>query len=383
MKGRLIMDINLALATIAFAAWIVIVLIWISGLKKTAILKSSEKEQYINNEHPLVSVIIPACNEERAVEQCLESIINQDYGNFEIIVINDRSTDATGLIVEKLKEKHPQIKTIHINELPEGWLGKNHALYTGVMEARGEWLLFTDADVIHSQGSLEFGMGYAIKNKLDHLSIIPDTISSGLFEKIFIAYFAFVGLILVTMQKYGGIGAFNLIKKSTYLNIGTHKAIALCPVDDMKLGKLIVMNKYKQQVVWGRELLRVKWQDDFVGTIKGLEKNSFPSFNYSLRNVILMILPSLLINVYPFIGIMIGGLVSRILCGLVILIIFILYGSYKKYSGVRLWYVAFHPLISLIMLFALLNSTFKTITKGGIEWRGTKYPLDLLKTHRY
>lgn len=377
------MDIHLALAIIVFVAWIVIVLIWKSGLQKTTILNNSGKEQYENNEQPLVSIIIPACNEEKAVEQCLESIVNQDYQNFEIIVINDRSTDSTGLIVKKLKEKYPQIKTIHIKELPEGWLGKNHALYTGVMEARGEWLLFTDADVIHSQGSLEVGLGYAIKNKLDHLSIVPDTISMELFEKIFIAYFAFVGLILITMQKYGGIGAFNLIKKSTYLDIGTHKAIALCPADDMKLGKLIVMNKYKQQVVWGRELLRVKWQDDFVGTIKGLEKNLFPSFNYSVWNIMLMILPSLLIHVYPFIGVMIGGLASRILCGLVILMIFGVYGSYRKYSGVRLWYVIFHPLISLIMLYALLNSTYKTISRGGIEWRGTKYSLDLLKSHKY
>ncbi|MHB8126251.1 MAG: glycosyltransferase family 2 protein [Desulfitobacteriaceae bacterium] len=377
------MDRYLAFAIIVFVAWIVIGLIWISGLKKTEILKRSDKERYKNKEYPLVSVIIPACNEERAVEHCLESIVKQDYKNFEIIVINDRSTDTTGLIVERLKEKHPQIKSIHIKELPEGWLGKNHALYTGVMEARGEWLLFTDADIIHSQESLEVGLGYARKNKLDHLSIVPDTICTGLFEKIFIAYFAFVGLIFVTMQKYGGIGAFNLIKKSTYLDIGTHKAIALCPVDDMKLGKLIVMNKYKQQVVWGRELLRVKWQDGFISTIKGLEKNSFPSLNYSLWNVIILIFSSLLIHVYPFIGILIGGLVSRILCGVVILIISTLYGSYKKFSGVRLWYVIFHPIISLIMLFALFNSTFKTIFRRGIEWRGTKYSLDLLKTHRY
>ncbi len=377
------MDIYLVLAIIVVVAWLVIGLIMIFGLKKTTILKSSDRGRYKNNEYPLVSVIIPACNEEKAVEQCLESIVNQDYKNFEIIAINDRSTDTTGFIMERCKEKYPRIKTIHIKELPEGWLGKNHALYTGVMEAQGEWLLFTDADVIHSQGSLEVGLSYARRNKLDHLSIVPNTISSGLFEKVFISYFAFVGLILVTIQKYGGIGAYNLIKKSTYLDIGTHKAIALCPADDMKLGKLIVMNKYKQQVVWGRELLQVKWQDNFVGTIKGLEKNSFPSFNYSLWNVILMILPSLLIQIYPFIGIMVGGLFSRILCGLVILIIFVLYCSYKKYSGVLLWYIIFHPLISLIMLYALLNSTYKTLSKGGIEWRGTKYPLDLLKTHRF
>ena len=112
--------------------------------------------------YPKLSVIIPACNEEQSIEQTVKRLLNQDYPQLEVIVVDDRSTDNTGEILEKLKIQYPRLKVLTIHELPPNWLGKNHAVCQGVKEATGEWLLFTDADVMFSSGSLGKAANYTL-----------------------------------------------------------------------------------------------------------------------------------------------------------------------------------------------------------------------------
>ena len=138
------------------------------NLKKKPIFRGSDcsDNEIIN---PSLSVIIPACNEEESIEQAVIQLINQDYPNFEVIVVNDRSTDNTGVILEKLKVQYSQLKVINITELPSNWLGKNHAISQGVKASSGEWLLFTDADIMFTPNSLKETISYSSKNELDHL----------------------------------------------------------------------------------------------------------------------------------------------------------------------------------------------------------------------
>jgi len=165
---------------------------------------------------------------------------------FPVIVINDRSTGRTGVILAELEIKYPQLQVITVTDLPPKWLGKNHALYQGVKQSKGEWLLFTDADIKYSPNSLKKTVSYSLKNNLDHLTIGPDIVYKGFVYGGFISFFALVVTVLFMISKSAGLGAFNLIKRSTYKAIGGHEAIAMQPVDDFALGKLVVRKGYKQ-----------------------------------------------------------------------------------------------------------------------------------------
>lgn len=148
--------------------WAIMGLMLFNYLKKKPVFNGnvfSEKGMV----YPSLSVIIPARNEEKSIKQAISQLIDQDYPNLEVIVVNDRSTDNTGVILEELKIKYPELKVITITDVPPYWLGKNHAVYQGVKQATGEWLLFTDADVLFSPGSLKSTVSYSLENKLDHL----------------------------------------------------------------------------------------------------------------------------------------------------------------------------------------------------------------------
>ena len=185
-------------------------------------------------------------NEEKSIKQAVIQLISQDYPQLEVIVVNDRSTDNTGALLKNLKVQYPQLNVITICDLPPNWVGKNHAIYRGAKEARGEWLLFTDADVMFSPGSLKKTVGYALEHKLDHLTIGPDLYYGGVFYRAFIAYLSYGITATAMFTKKVGIGAFNLVKKSVYQEIGRYEAIAMKITDNMSLGELVVDKGYKQ-----------------------------------------------------------------------------------------------------------------------------------------
>lgn len=307
--------------------------------------------------------------------------MNQDYPNLEIIIVDDRSTDQTGQILAHLKKKYPKLKVITITELPSNWLGKTYAMYQGAKEATGEWLLFTDADIMFSSGSLKKAVNYALEHQLDHLTISPNFLVSGLLANAVTALFLFAVTFVFMMSKGAGIGAFNLIKKSVYEKIGTHEAIALQPVDDLSLGKLVVKKGYKQGVGYSKGFLSLKGYANFSEAAKGLEKNQFAGTNYSIITTLATCGFLLFMHVYPFIGIFFGPLWARVLCGTSILAIFTLYQYSKKYLDVSLKYALLHPLSGLWYGYAVLNSMVKILRRGGLEWRGTFYPLEELKKH--
>jgi cellulose synthase/poly-beta-1,6-N-acetylglucosamine synthase-like glycosyltransferase len=212
------------------------------------------------NRIPALSVILAARDEERSVNESVVSMLAQDYSStLEVIAVNDRSTDRTGEILEELATKHPDsLRVLNVESLPEGWLGKTHALYIGSAEATGEWLLFTDADVIFSHDCSEKAVRYAIDNGLDHLTLPPEILCKGILLRSFVA--AFTLIFEMTQrpwrvsdpqaQEHVGIGAFNLIRKDAYERSGTHRAIRMRPDDDMKLGQLLKRHGFRQGVAY-------------------------------------------------------------------------------------------------------------------------------------
>lgn len=380
------------LAALGLVIWLVLTIQWFRGIRSIPLLEDASNPQDLEG-YPNLSVIVPARNEERAVRESIESMLSQDYpGEMEIIAVNDRSTDSTGEILEDLREKHPNgLRVFHVDELPWGWLGKNYALGLGAANARGKWLLFTDADVRFSGRCFEDAVGYATLNDLDHLALLPEIVSRGVLLKGFVAAFELIFTLTQKPWRVGdprakehvGIGAFNLVRREVYSKIGTHNAIAMRPDDDMKLAKLAKKHGFRQGVAFGTGLLDVEWHTSLGGAVRGLSKSIFPGVDYRLSTIAFATLLLLLTNILPFVGIVPATRTTKILFGSNVLLIFAIYGYQAKHSrsNTPLWCAALHPLSVCIWTYAMWRSALTTLANDGIEWRGTKYALELLRTN--
>jgi len=230
-----------------------------------------------------VSVIVAARDEEKKIREALGSLLKQDYGNLEFIVVNDRSSDRTGAIVAEMAAADPRLRAVNITELQAGWLGKNYALYRGAEAASGGLLLFTDADVVMDPSTMARAVGYLEMHGLDHLAAMPAVKLPSLPLRLFCSTFGifFSGYLRPWKAKdprsraFIGIGAFNLVTAEAYQAAGTHRAIAMRPDDDVKLGKILKKAGFRQEMVLGMGLLSVEWYSSLRELIEGLRKNFF------------------------------------------------------------------------------------------------------------
>ncbi|BFH65763.1 glycosyltransferase [Paenibacillus azoreducens] len=354
-------------------------LLLVQQIKKITILRKYDPPAL--TEPPLVSVIVAARNEQKAIERCVDSLMAQSYGKLEVIVVNDRSTDDTGNCLARLQLRHPSLRIITIGHLPEGWLGKNHALYQGTLAAKGEWILYTDADILFAPQTLEKSIAYSIEHQLDHLTLIPAFTGSHLVSKwystfIFLSASAF-GMLWKTKDPKAknslGVGAFNLLKRSVYEQIGTHQAFAMHTTDDAKLGELVKRHGFKQEVVYGRDLVEVwNYYESTTQLIRSVEKNVF-----TFPNAIGVTISCTLTMIYPFFGLFIGHTGPRILCAIAVLCILLMYAIYSTYAKSRFWYGLFHPYVAFLLILGALRGA-SVSSRGGMTWRGTVYSREKL-----
>ena len=340
--------------------------------------------------NPALSVILAARDEELSVHESVVSVLAQDYsGMLEVIAVNDRSTDRTGEILDELMTRYPdRLRVLDVESLPTGWLGKTHALYIGAAQATGEWLLFTDADVIFSPDCTDRAVRYAIDNGLDHLTMPPEILCRSVLLRSFVAAFTLVFEITQRpwrandpqAQEHVGVGAFNLIRKDAYEKSGTHRAIRMRPDDDMKLAKLLKRHGFKQGVAYGAGLLSVEWHQTLADVVRGLNKSMFSGLDYRIGATAAGVLMLLLTNVLPAFCLFsrnMTGTLSR----LNFLSTFFIYAYRARHFGdeTSWWYALLHPIGICVFIYAMLRSASTTLAGGGIEWRGTRYPLKELK----
>jgi cellulose synthase/poly-beta-1,6-N-acetylglucosamine synthase-like glycosyltransferase len=335
-------------------------------------------------------VILAARDEERSVNESVVSMLAQDYsGMLEVIAVDDRSTDHTGEILDELAARHQgKLRVLSVESLPEGWMGKPHALYIGAAEATGEWLLFTDADVVFSPDISDRAICYAIDNGLDHLTLPPEISCKGILLRSFVAAFTLVFEMTQRPWRAGeprarehvGIGAFNLIRKDAYKEIGTHRAIRMRPDDDMKLGKLVKGHGFRQGVAYGAGLISVEWHQTLPDAVRGLSKSMFSGLDYRIDATALGVLMLLLTNVLPVFGLLSRNTTGT-LCRLNLISTFLVYAYRARHFGndTPWWYAVLHPIGICIFIYAMLRSASTTLLYGGIEWRETRYPLKALK----
>jgi glycosyltransferase involved in cell wall biosynthesis len=341
---------------------------------------------------PRVSIIVPARNEEKSIGEALSRLLTLDYSNFEVIAVNDRSTDHTGEIMEKLasrgeRRSNVHLRIVHVRELPAGWLGKNHAMWSAANQASGEWLLFTDADVMFRPDCLRRAVAYAEAERADHLVLFPRMIMKRAGEKMMLAFFQLMFVFGHRPWKVAdpkakdhiGVGAFNLVRRSVYEAIGTHAALRFEVVDDMKLGKLIKNAGFRERNVLGDDLLEIHWATGALGVVRNLTKNFFAVLSYQSWRAIGFCILAVFFNLLPVAGFFWAHGWARLPYAIALACILFFYCGMSFFSDVRPWYFLVHPIATLLFIFIVLRSMFFAVWNGGVEWRGTYYPLDELK----
>ncbi len=357
--------------------------------RRNAIPKLPESDQSLTL--PRLSVVVPARDEASGIGRAVESLLAQDYPDLEIIVVDDRSTDETGAVLTNLAARDSRIRAIRVDQLPAGWLGKNHALWRGAERASGEWLLFTDADIVFARGALRRAVGYAVAEALDHLTLAPRLVARGLALRAFLAFFAYAfialwGAYLANDPKSTrgvGIGAFNLVRRSAYERIGTMRALSLRPDDDIRLGRRLRGFGFRQRVLNGNDLLSVEWYPSLRAAIAGLEKSMYSSMEYRAVDATAVLLYLGATMVWPFIGVIILGGIDRALLGIVVgCLVAGLLETYRQSmrpltpSAVLLALLI--PFSASSFAYAIVRSVYLAETRG-VRWRGTTYPLSLLR----
>lgn len=372
------------LFSMGILVWTVFLIDGLIGLRK---IDALEDEDCLEN-GPLLSVIVAARNEEYQIRASILSQLAQTYSNVEWILVNDRSTDATGLVMEELTMEDQRISVIHIAELPEGWLGKNNALYQGFLKASGKWLLFTDADVKFEKEAFAKALHYFENHELDHLTAAPNLSAKKFWLKSFVAFFLF-GFSYFKRpwaannpkSKIGtGIGAFNLVSKAAYSSLGTHEMVKMRPDDDLQLGMRMKQAGYAQRIVTALKLIEVEWYGSLQEAFIGLEKNTFAGLHYRISMVFFAIFGVFITNVLPFITIFSSDKIVALLSLGIILLSGIHYVMViKKMTIFSPSMFLVLPVTALLFIYSIIRASYLTYKRGGIMWRGTLYKLRELR----
>ena len=375
----------LLLAVVSAVGWTALG-VWLAvGNRRMDFLR--EEPPLDREDLPSTSVVIPARNEERKIEPALRSVLEQDYGPLEVVVVDDRSTDDTGRILDRLAGEYDPLSVLHVEHLPEGWLGKNHALHRGAERATGDLLLFTDADVVMRPDVLRRSVGYLERRGLDHITVIPDLempgrlleAVTGTFKMLFGIYFRPWAAADPESDRYVGTGAFNLVRASAYRDVGGHDPIALRPADDLKLGRLLKRSGHAQAAVFGTGLLSVEWYSSLPDLVRGLDKNAFAVAGYSLTRVAVGSVGLLLYLTWPAVAVVVGDGAVRWTNAAVVAVLSLMYADTSRFYGHSPWHGPAVPLTSLLMAFIGWRSALKAVVTRSITWRETEYPLDRLR----
>jgi len=361
--------------------------------------KPENSEQSAN--YPLVSIIVPARNEERNIRRCVESLLEQNYPNYEIIVVDDGSTDETPNILENIIQTHPRSNRLWVqrlrDELPEGWAGKPHAIHIGVQESHGEWLLFTDADTWHAPNALQSALTSALNAGSDLYSLSTAQELPGFWEKVMMPM-AYLGIsMMYPIKKVNdplssiaiANGQFILIRHAVYDILGGYARPELrnTLLDDRDLANTIKQQGFRLRLEDGRDLVRVQMYRGLREAWKGWRKNAFLGSRGGVAFVILQLIGLPMVAIVPFILPFVawmsghklprGKVITSTEIGVATLLELGPLLSYHISIDKELkvpWYYAFaYPLAASLFECILTQSAWRVLRHKGIDWRGRKY----------
>lgn len=337
---------------------------------------------------PLVSVLIPARNEEKNIGRCLRSLSKQDYHNLEILVLDDNSSDGTGRVVEELSKKDTRIRLIRGRSLGRGWKGKSYACHQLSGEATGEYYVFTDADTLHFPNSVSSSLGALISARLDALSIFPKQIMVSVHERMIVV---FINLAVLALMPLGMIretrsprisianGQFILFKRSVYESIDGHRSIKNDIIEDVAISKQVKKHGYRFMVFDGRKTVYCRMYDGFKNVVRGFSKFIFASMNYSVIKLGVVVWFIMLLFMLPVFFLPLGLyifnwplLVNILILLQVSIILFIRIAMTFRFKS-RFSDIFLHPLSMLYIAVLSVNSVYQAKHGKGIFWKDRFY----------
>ena len=340
---------------------------------------------------PSLVVIIPARDEADTIEPALRSVLAQDYPRLRILAVDDRSTDATPALLDRLAAEHPdRLSVLHIQELPEGWLGKTHAMAVAADFAQAhfapDFLLFADADVHFTPDALRRSLAEAVRTEADHYITLPTPVVHRPDEAAFLSYFQVLSLFAVRLWRVSdpralrdsvGIGAFALLRTSAYERLGGFAALRMEILEDLYLGRRVKALGLRQRVAFGRDMVRVHWAPGALGVVGVLTKNMFALFRFRLWLVLFVAFWLFAFSVGPLLALLLPQ--TRVAALLIAASAACCYRLMSRYSGISAWNVLFAPVAGVLLTWSMLRSTWTTLRQGGVRWRGTFYSLRELR----
>jgi chlorobactene glucosyltransferase len=346
-------------------------------------------------EQPLVSILIPARNESRTIAACVESLVHQTYPHLEILVLDDHSEDNTAAIVTELMERYPGVRLLRGQPLPPFWHGKAYACMQLAQAARGQWLLFVDADTVHEPSSLATALQVAIQQNADLLTLMPEIRALTFGEALMLPIIpmAICSLLPIGLTNRvawpilaGALGPFMLFKRESYRLIGGHEAVRMELVEDMQLGRLI--RQHKGRVIWldGSDLMSIRFYRGWRETWNGIAKSTFTALKASLLTLFIGLLIFAGIFLAPY-GFVLQSLatdhISVALFWLPLLQIALIIGSQSlaiHRFHMRRGLAFLNAGTILATIFCTLFSAYRAVFGTGIVWKGRNYRVHTVNT---
>ena len=344
---------------------------------------------------PSMTVLVAAKDEADNIETCLKSLLRQDYPGLKLIAINDRSGDETAEIMDRIAGDAESLSTVHVQELPAGWFGKNHAMHQGMQQVDTDWLCFTDADCdFESPRTLEVAVRCAMDRGADFLSILPRHETRTFLEKVIQPACSAIMMLWFNPLKVNdpakpaayANGAFMLIRRSCYDAIGGHEAVRGYMNEDMYLARRTKQAGQRLRVVSNLDLYTVRMYSTFAQTWAGWTRIFLGCFE-SVRRLVVTLVVVTIFSLLPWIaalmclglfasrGELVGvtkwlGLGAAATCIVQLSVMVRFYAV----NHVSFAYGLFYPLGAAIGFGTILNALLRLISKGTTTWRGTSYP---------
>ena len=344
---------------------------------------------------PLISVCIPARNEERNIRACVEVMLAQDYPDLEAIVLDDRSTDATPSILADIASRDPRLRPISGSDLPEGWAGKPHALYQASKAARGEWLCFVDADTFVTGEALSACYAKAIETNADMFTIMTFQITGTFWEKVVMPLVMTALSVGFSPRKVNdpkrkdaiANGQFIMIKRSVYDAIGGHESVKDQIVEDKAISEQVKWNGYRLVVADGYAVARTRMYTSLPEMWEGWTKNIYlglrdqPSLLVlGVFGAFLLLIATLFLPIWPLLGLLWylqggGWLAATVIAKSLILWVFLIYvrARVAEAMDISAWYAFTTPLGAAVFAAMMLTSTWKVLSGKGVTWKGRMY----------
>jgi len=388
------------LASIAWMTavlWLIGAFLTLRGLSRQPSLApiAKDDEKLKQNDAPFVSILVPARNEEgRVLDAAIGSMLAQDYGNFEVVAVDDRSTDRTGEMLHALAQKDERLRIVDGAPLPGGWLGKPRAMQQALAASRGEWVLATDADMIYERRALRTAMANALAGTYDAVTFIPRVECLSFWERVFMPVFGWFMVIALPVHRVNdpkrreaiGIGGFFLMRREALQRIGEYNVVRAEVAEDLRMAEALKRSGARLRIEYAPDLCSTRMQTNFGEIWEGFTKNLFAGAEFSLLKAAAGGIGVLIFAVAPlFIALCcaIIGIANGAQAGTGWLRVFVptafvwiiqvsIFAIVNKRCDVPISYAFSVPLGHALFVAILANSTIKIATGSGVTWKGRK-----------